>query len=351
VQVRQTHLAFSNQPLFSSQPTSAYRSSRGDVLHQAQYRLTEQVALPENQQNQGTAWLALDTLSHRRVVIREIPPRPGFRNLDAEKIHLTATRLAEMNKQHHDIPAVLDVFKERGNFYFVLEHREGNSLASLMQHQEGILPERILAEYGRQLCELLSAFSQSNLPFVHGSISPNTILISPDGANASLIHFPIFQAGELPPSKLSGHPGYLAPEQVHGIVDPSSDLYSLSASLYHAVTGSDPTDRVAFFNPPARRLNPAVTKTMEAILARGLHLSPAQRYPDPVTMQQDLEALIASYPDPTLELAAPTAQGQILTLSAEQMHERRRSNNLLDAGVVASIVVLLLVAFLFFFLR
>lgn len=126
---------------------------------------------------------------------------------------------------------------------------------------------------------------------------------------------------------------------------------SLAASLYHAVTGSDPTDRVAFFNPPARRLNPAVTKAMESILARGLHLTPAQRYPHPMAMQQDLVALIASYPDPELESLVSHVRGPALTFNPEQMRERRKSNNLLDAGVVASIVVLLLIAFLFFFLR
>jgi hypothetical protein len=68
-------------------------------------------------------------------------------------------------------------------------------------------------------------------------------------------------------------------------------------------------------------------------------------------MQQDLIALIASYPDPEMESLVSPVRGQPLTLSAEQMRERRKSNNLLDGGVVASIVVLLLIAFLFFFLR
>lgn len=200
-------------------------------------------------------------------------------------------------------------------------------------------------------CEVLSVPSSNDPPFVHGSISPHTILVSLDGASVSLIHFPIFQPGELPQRKFGGHPGYLAPEQVHGSAGPSSDLYSLAATLYHAVTGSDPADRVAFFYPPARRLNPAVSKTMEAILAQGLHLSPAQRYPHPAAMRQDLESLIASYPDPEMEAVIASASAQPLTLTPEQMRERRKSNNLLDAGVVAALVVLLLIAFLFFFLR
>ncbi len=231
VRAAQTHLAFSNQRPSSPRPVSVYRSSRGDVLHQERYRLTEQLTLPENQYNQGTAWFALDTASHRRVIIREIPPLPGFQNAYAEKIRLGAMRLTELSKQQPAIPAVFDLFKDRGNYYLVLEDREGNTLAKLLQHQEGVLPERILAEYGRQLCEVLAALSSYDPSFVHGSISPHTILVSPDGANVSLIHFPLFQPHELPTSKLNGHPGYLAPEQVHGTFDSSSDIY---------LTGSKP---------------------------------------------------------------------------------------------------------------
>ena len=351
VQVAQGHISFSHRGLSNAQPAPAYQLSRGDVLRRERYRLVKELPLPENQKNQGIAWLAIDSSSNSRVVIREILSPPGFQSTDPQEIHLAATRLAELSKKHQGIPAVLDLFAERGKYCIVLEDREGNNLATLIQQQERALPERIFAEYGRQLCELLSVLSSCNPPFVHGGISPSTILVSPDGANVSLIHLPIFPPDTFPVGNLNGHPGYFAPEQAHGVVDPSLDLYSLAATLYHAVTGSDPVDRAAFFYLPARRLNPTVTKTMEAILARELHLSPAHRYPHPAAMQQDLRALIASYPDPEMEPASPSDHEYLLTLSAEQMRQRSRSNSLLDIGVVASIVVLLLVVLLFFAFR
>src|SRR5712692_10423623 len=45
----------------------------GDVLRRGRYRLIQQLVLPENQQGQGTAWLATDTQTPQgRVVIREV---------------------------------------------------------------------------------------------------------------------------------------------------------------------------------------------------------------------------------------------------------------------------------------
>ena len=150
----------------------------------------------------------------------------------------------------------------------------------------------------------------------------------------------------------SGQP--LSPRQTppqRSIFTPASDLYSLAATLHHAVTTSDPSDRVAFFYPPARRLNPAVTLEMETVLARELRLTPADRYPSAAAMEKDLAHLIASYPETGMEAVESISNQSLRALSPEQMRERQRSNNLLDLGVVASVVVLLLIAFLFFILR
>src|SRR5581483_3425991 len=43
-----------------SRPLSLYTAKRGDSLHQGRYRLVDQLILPDNQQGQGAAWLAVD---------------------------------------------------------------------------------------------------------------------------------------------------------------------------------------------------------------------------------------------------------------------------------------------------
>jgi serine/threonine protein kinase len=185
-------------------------------------------------------------------------------------------------------------------------------------------------------------------PIVHGSINPETIIVSPDGRRVSLNHIPLFRpvtpsgGGELSSS------GYYAPEQVRGEVDPSSDLYALAATMHHAVTGYHPQERLAFFHPPVRRLNPAVSPQMEVILTRQLSLSKSQRYAHPSEMQSELAALIASYPEPTTGESPALAP---LHLNASQLREQVRSNTLLNYGVFAAIGVLLLVGVFIALLR
>ncbi|MDQ2714836.1 MAG: hypothetical protein M3Z08_08020 [Chloroflexota bacterium] len=308
-----------------------------------------QVSLPEIQQKQGTVWSAIDLKdSHRRVVIRELPvPREMLRGAAAERaVHTAAQRLRELG-QHPGFPRVLDFFAHGGSFFLVLLYPEGESLASLLNRQRGALPEQVVADYGYQLCGLLALMVDQQPPIVHGSISPDTILVGEDKQNVCLIHLPPFKPDAAPARvRQVSAGGYYAPEQLHGDNSPSSDLYALAVTLHQAVTGYDPHTRLAMFHPPARRLNPAVTPQMEMILVRQLSPSTSQRYQHPSEMQRDLAVLLESYPDLTEN--QPRAQAiNPLELSATQLREQSHSTMLLDMGVFAAIFVLVLVGALF----
>ena len=274
-------------------------SGPGRTLRAGRYTLLESVPLP--QQNQGTAWSARDLhMANRRVLLREIKiPTEMAPNAakHEQAINALAQRMSRLG-EHHGLPNVVDLFKEHDAYYLVLLWPQGNSLAETLKRRHSGLPEHIVAEYGRQLCDVLILLAEQQPPVVHSAISPETIVVSESGKQVTLLYLPLLpptreyttNSGKLTP------PGYRAPEQVHGTLTPSSDLYALAACLYHAVTGSDPQSRPPAFYPPARRLNPAVSSTMERILARQLRLSASQRYSSAYEMQQDLAALIESYP-------------------------------------------------------
>ncbi len=297
---------------------------------------------------QGTAWFAADTQApDRRIVIREVAlPTEDAANKE-RIVRSIAARMVEL-AQHSGFPKVLDVFSEQGTYYIVLQHVEGESLASALRRQGGALPERIVAEYGRQLCEMLSLLSRQQPPLVHGSVNPETIIVSPDKTRVSLILLPLFPPKEQLITRSKVPSGYLAPEQVRGVVEPSSDLYALAATLHHAVTGYDPSERMAFFHPPARRLNPAVTPKMEAILIQALRLSPSQRYARPADMQKDLSALIASYP-PESEVLNPV--NNILRRNTFEMRQESRKRSLREVGIYAGVGFLMILGFLLMYLR
>lgn len=284
-------------PLPTTQPlVQEFSLRRGDTLGQGRYRLTEPVVLPKSQREQGGAWMAIDTHSslRRRVLLRKIRFPVGFQGKAEQIVESIVTRFERLSS-HPGIPAVIDVLYEQDSYYLVLEHPIGETLASLIKEQGGALRERDVAEYGRQLCEILAELASQYPPVIHGGISPDTIIINSENRQVYLVFLPLLPLKPLPKEN-APLVGYLAPEQLRGSAVLSSDLYSLAATLHHAVTGYSPHERLAFFYPPARRLNPIISPTMEAILLRALHLSVSQRYPHPADMQKELAALIASYP-------------------------------------------------------
>ncbi|HET8840646.1 MAG TPA: hypothetical protein VFN35_04225, partial [Ktedonobacteraceae bacterium] len=227
---------------------------------------------------------------------------------------------------------------------------EGVSLGSLLKRYGGALPEHQAAEYGYQLCGLLSTLAEQQPPLVHGSINPETIIVNEDQMSVALVHLPLFQPEPPPSSSGQVSAGYYAPEQIHGETNLSTDLYGLAVTLHYIVTGYDPRTRLALFHPPARRLNPAVSPQIEAILARQLSLSTSQRYTSPLEMQEDLAELIKSSTD-TTDTNMAGREVDPLQISAMQLRDRSRSVVLLNMGVFAAICVLLLLGLFFATLR
>lgn len=324
---------------------------RGDLLNGGRYRLLNQISLPENQQGQGSAWNALDIpVAHRLVVIREIRVPPYLATNAPEivsEVHARCKRLGEQP----GFPEVVELFYEKGSCFLVLLHPEGMTLSSLLEQNGGTLPEDRVALYGYQLCRLLAIFMDQQPPLVHGSITPDTILLSYDLQSITLLHVPLFPPEVRPHGEAHTSAGYAPPEQVRGIeITPSSDLYSVAVCMHHAVTGYDPRMRLALFHPLARRLNPAVTLQMEQILHRQLALSPQQRYSHPEEMQQALVTVLESYPDAISTEHAIQAVDP-LRLSMAQLRERSRSASLLDLGAFAAMCTLLLMGLLLLLLR
>lgn len=320
---------------FSTRLPAVISPRVGSFLHQGRYRLMDQLVLPDNQQDQGAAWLALDTMAGpTQVVIREVLVPAVEQENKEHVVRLIAMRLSEVS-QHVGFAKVRDVFNEQSNYYIVLQHIEGESLASLLRRQGGALAERTVAEYGRQLCEMLTVLAKQQSLMVHGAISPETVVVSPDRSRVHLIHLPFFLPRE--PANVASVASYKAPEQANSAAGPLSDLYAVAATMHHAVTGSDPHERVAFFYPPARRLNPTVSPQMETILAQALRLSGPQRYARAADMQRDLVTLLTMKQPESTKQAVFTAAD---ALKSDILQMRQRSQIQLSIFSIICLMVL-----------
>ena len=324
--------------------TQALRA--GDLLGQGRYRLIEQIRLSVHG---DVVWLARDLLSKDKgqVEIREIRLSANTAISSQQELRSLTSRMIQFG-QHAGLPTTLGTFEEEGKWYFVYQHIEGVSLSTYLRRKGGALPERTVAEYGRQLCDILSFFSRQQPRFVHSNISPDTIIVSPDEQRITLVDLP-FTVAEMANVKGKGSSGYHAPEQTRGDgqSSPTADLFSVAATMHHAVTGYNPSERITFFYPPARRLNPNVSQRMEEILAKELLLSVSQRYARAVDMQVELAALLSTYPPPGhehFEVVSPSARRQEPTTA--QLRTSSHNRSLITYGVTLIALLALVVAVL-----
>ena len=121
--------------------------------------------------------------------------------------------------------------------YLVYELMQGESLASALKRRERFPWESVL-DYGLQLCEALHYAHEAG--WIHGRIRLDKILVSDDANTVKISDFRR-GPGAPPPLTLEQLP-YSAPEVLgsQANFNVATDLYSVGAVLYHAITGMPP---------------------------------------------------------------------------------------------------------------
>lgn len=251
----------------------------------------------------GAVYRAWDLRLEKPVALKELMPQPG----------LAADALAQLRAQfrqeavvlgklkHPHLVPVTDYFEEAGNDYLVMEFVEGESLASLIS-RAGALPESQVVVWARQLLDaLIYCHAQGVL---HRDVKPQNVIITPAGA-AVLVDFGLVKLWD-PADPVTrtvmrgvGTPEYSPPEQWGALshhTDPRSDLYSLGATLYHALAGKAPptaSDRMAYptqFRTP-RQWTERVSEALDGVITKAMALSCDDRWPDAAAMDAALAAV------------------------------------------------------------
>ncbi len=189
---------------------------------------------------------------------------------------------------HPAIVKVIDVGRDQGRFYLVLEYVEGPSFARALQAR---------AFTPREIAQILALIARAlhhahRRGIIHSDIVPGNILLKSDGS-PKLADFGIARLrGEVWKSGITaGTPVYMSPEQaaaMSDVIDGRSDVYSLGAVLYEAVTGRPPftgrsvqevLEKVARSSPPLpRSVESTVDPGLEKIIVKAMDKDPARRY-------------------------------------------------------------------------
>jgi serine/threonine protein kinase len=297
----------------------------GQVL-QNRYR----VVSPLKRGGMGAVYRAWDTRLNVPVALKEMTPQPGLdpRTLAQlrQQFQQEATTLARLD--HPNLVDVTDFFEEGGNAYLVMKLIEGESLAERIERQ-GALPEAQVLTWADHLLDALAHCHSQGV--LHRDVKPQNVIIRPDG-RAVLVDFGLVKLWD--PSdphtqtaiRSMGTPEYAPPEQYDaaaGHTDPRSDIYSLGATLYHALAGhAPPTATQRIVDPaalaPVQATNPQVSPYLERALMKALALQPDARFQSTAEMRMALRGTMPIAP----QLRRPTTGTQVVTSPAPPVKRR-----------------------------
>jgi Tol biopolymer transport system component len=257
------------------------------ILHD-RYRILETLG----KGGMGAVYHAVDESLGVHVAVKEnlIEDEEAIRQFRRE-----ATILA--NLRHQNLPRVTDHFVIEGQGqYLVMDFVEGEDLKQRMKRL-GKLPEQDVILIGTAICDALNYLHNLTPPVIHRDIKPGNIKITPTG-QVFLVDFGLAKVVQGSQQTTTGArgltPGYSPPEQYGSArTDERSDIYSLSATLYAALTGSPPEDGLAVaINQAAltkvRDRNPKTSRPLSAVIEKGLEVQAEDRYQTALEFKQAL---------------------------------------------------------------
>jgi serine/threonine protein kinase len=229
--------------------------------------------------------------------------------------------------EHPCIPTIYDYFYDEplSRFYLVMKYISGGDLASRMRAAPGgKLEEKTVTDWGMQVADVLEYLHSRPKAIIYRDLKPANLMIDGNSGRVMLIDFGIARWVTQQEKGVTavGTMGYAPPELFSGRVEPASDVYSLGATMFHLLTGSDPQDNPLLIfdfskNPRPRQLAPSISSEMEQILMRAVEYKTEDRFRTAGEMRNELamhlEKLMSgrvSYGVPAPQLGGETVQVQ-----------------------------------------
>ncbi len=210
---------------------------------------------------------------------------------------MTASRLG-----HPHIVDIIDSGSEDGQFYFVMEFLDGETVSALIRRGPVELP--LALDLVTQMAEAMDVAHRAGV--VHRDLKPDNVIVLQRGGRpfVKLVDFGVAKVVTPIDQQLTTHgavvgtPQYMAPEQAAGVaVDLRADVYALGLILFELLTGKPPLTgetpalvMSAHIAQAAPALPPQFPASLRALVAELLAKKPGDR---PQSMADVVRALAA----------------------------------------------------------
>lgn len=240
----------------------------------------------------------------------------------ARQFRREATILASL--RHPNLPRVTDhfVIQDEGQ-YLVMDYVEGEDLRQILEREGPVSPAQALPWFV-EVADALAYLHSRSPSILHRDIKPGNIKITPDN-RAILVDFGLAKVEQGDAATSTGAkamtPGFSPPEQYgSGSTDARTDVYSLAATLYTALTAAIPEDSLERVMGRAeltsiRARNPQVSAPLARAIEKALELDPDDRYQTVGTFAQALTSARSAN--------QPTVVGKLPYLEQTVVSDRR----------------------------
>jgi len=307
----------------------------------------------------GEVYRARDTRLDRSVAIKILPSHLCSDPAAKLRFEREAKSVSALN--HPNICSLFDVGSQDGTDYLVMECIEGETL--FLRIVKGPLPTDQVLKLGAELADALDKAHRSGV--VHRDLKPGNIMLTKTGAK--LLDFGLAKptittatvtavtltnvAASSPVTErgvIVGTYQYMSPEQIEGKeLDGRSDIFSLGAILYEALTGQRAFEGKSPLSvasailekepPPISTIRPLTPRSLDHIIRRCLAKDPDERWQSARDLALELKALS------TLDPSSQSSAGAF-PVAARRRHFR-------DFVPWAVAALALLAALALFFLR
>lgn len=331
-----------SQTSASSQGSPVSLSGSG-ITRLGDYELLEEIG----QGGMGAVYLAQSVSLKTTFALKTMRAGSMGESDALERFQLEAETTARLN--HPNIVRIHYVGEDKGVHYLVMDYVKGTTLKYYVSDNEQIDEKECAGIISKMAKALSYAHSHAIL---HRDVKPDNVLMRGSDNEPILTDFGLAKdasddrQGLTLSGQAIGTPEYMSPEQADGdleLIDRRSDVYSLGATLYYALTKRPPLEgttvtntlKAVMLNEPdsPKKYYPDLSTDLETICLKCLEKDPTQRYTTALALAEDLDRFLA---DESI-LARPPSL-------AERLRRWRRRNSTalqITASVVLTTILIL----------